>query len=148
MTKIWGPVIWDLIHGLTIKIDESFFLKNIHNVLNLFNNILTTLPCPECSSHSLSVYKSNVSKINNKKKLVSFFHYLHNEVNKKLKKKIMDTSVLERYKKLDMKTVVIKWINVENDIKNVPKLMAVSMNNKFIKKKIILYIKNNINNFF
>ena len=136
MTKIWGPITWELLHCLTLKINDSFFISNKQDILLLLNNILSCIPCPECSTHALLIYNNNKKKIINKTKLINFFHYLHNEVNKKLKKTIYDITILDRYKSLNIRYLLVNWINATNNLKSIPKLMANSMNNTFIKKKL------------
>ena len=52
MTKVWGPITWELLHTFTYKINENYFINNRKTVLMIIYNILASLPCPECSEHS------------------------------------------------------------------------------------------------
>ena len=144
MTKEWGPLTWRLLHCISLKVDETYFDKNIETVLQVIVLILTGLPCPDCSKHSSTIFANNRKKIKTKKDLQNFLHYLNNKVNKKLKKKEEDISILEKYKEYDIKRTIEKWSLVYGPPKNIPKLMANNMHITIIRNKLIIYFINNI----
>lgn len=147
MTKVWGPITWELLHTISYKINESYFLDNKKAVLMIILNILISLPCPECSDHSIQIYKLNVKKIVNKKTFIEFIFLLHNAVNTKLKKRVESFEILKKYENIDIKNTIIKWYNTINALKGIPKLMAINMNNKIIRNNIMKFFKENINHF-
>tara|TARA_Y100000816_G_scaffold292505_1_gene288159 strand:+ start:4507 stop:4953 length:447 start_codon:yes stop_codon:yes gene_type:complete len=147
MTKVWGPITWELLHAISYKINESYFLDNKKAVLMIILNILISLPCPECSDHSIQIYKLNFKKIVNKKTFIEFIFLLHNAVNTKLKKRVESFEILKKYENIDIKNTIIKWYNTINALKGIPKLMAINMNNKIIRNNIMKFFKENINHF-
>jgi len=144
MSKVWGPPTWNLLHCISEKIDESYFNNNKNTVLTIINSILIGLPCPECSSHSLKLFNRYIRHITSKITLKKAIFLMHNEVNKKLKKKIQDLSILESYATYNMKTVLEKWVDVYKPVKNIPKLMYNNMQINIVKKNIIKYFQLNL----
>ena len=147
MTKVWGPITWELLHVISYKINEQYFIDNRKKVLMIINSILSCLPCPECSSHAEYLYRSNIKKIVSKKTLIEFVFLLHNSVNVKIKKPQESFAILKKYENIDLKNTIIKWYNTMTTLKGVPKLMAINMNNKILRKKILIFIKENIKHF-
>ena len=147
MTKVWGPITWELLHTFTYKINENYFINNRKTVLMIIYNILASLPCPECSEHSINIYRLNVKKIVNKKTFIEFIFLLHNSVNTKLKKHSESVDILKKYENINMKDTIIKWYNTMNTLKGAPKLMAINMNNKIIRNNIMIFFKKNITYF-
>lgn len=147
MTKVWGSITWELLHVISYKINEQYFIDNRKKVLMIINSILSSLPCPECSSHAEYLYRSNIKKIISKKTLIEFVFLLHNSVNVKIKKPEESFAILKKYENIDLKNTIIKWYNTMTTLKGVPKLMAINMNNKILRKKILIFIKENIKHF-
>ena len=119
----------------------------MNQLLNILALIFQGLPCPDCSYHSYKIFKENKNKIKKKDDLKSFLHYLHNEVNKKTKSQVEDISILEKYKECDMKNVIIKWASVFNPPKHIPKLMANNMHITIIKKRVLIYLRENLKHY-
>lgn len=144
MSKLWGEPTWDLLHCIPEKIDESYFNNNKNTVITIIISILTGLPCPDCSSHSLKLFNKYIKNIVSKITLRKVIFLLHNEVNKKTKKSIQDISILEKYSNYKMKTILEKWVDVYKPVKNIPKLMYNNMQINIVKKNIIKYFQINL----
>lgn len=144
MSKLWGEPTWDLLHCIPEKIDESYFNNNKNTVITIIISILTGLPCPDCSSHSLKLFNKYIKNIVSKITLRKAIFLLHNEVNKKTKKSIQDISILEKYSNYKMKTILEKWVDVYKPVKNIPKLMYNNMQINIVKKNIIRYFQVNL----
>lgn len=147
MTKVWGPITWELLHIFTYKINEEYFISNRKTVLMIIYNILASLPCSECSEHAVNIYKLNVKKIVNKKTFIEFIFLLHNSVNTKLKKRSESVDILKKYENINIKDTIIKWYTIMNSVKGIPKLMGINMNNKIIRNNIMAFFKKNITYF-
>ena len=105
----WGPIVWNMIHCLTLKIKPNFFEQEKGNILMMLNNICTNLPCPICSVHaSQYIRKNKMHLVKTKQELVAFIFNMHNDVNKRLKRKLASKDVLKTYEQ-------IKFADVCND---------------------------------
>jgi hypothetical protein len=144
MSKLWGEPTWNLLHCIPEKIDESYFNNNKNTVITIIISILTGLPCPDCSSHSLKLFNKYIKNIVSKITLRKAIFLLHNEVNKKTKKSIQDISILEKYSNYNMKAILEKWVDVYKPVKNIPKLMYNNMQINIVKKNIIRYFQVNL----
>lgn len=144
MSKTWGTPTWNLLHCISLKANDDYFSKNKDIILEVINLIFKGLPCPDCSEHAVKTFSLNKNKLKTKDNLQKFLHYMHNDVNKRLKQKMHDISILEQYEKYDMKEVLEKWVVVYKPSKNIPKLMGNNMHINFIRKKLIIYFKKNL----
>ena len=144
MSKVWGTPTWILLHCIPEKIDETYFNNNKDTIISIIHSILIGLPCPDCSSHSLKIFNKYRKHIVNKIIFKKAIFLMHNEVNKKLKKKTQDISILESYAKYNMKNVLENWVDVYKPAKNIPKLMYNNMQINIVKKKIIKYFQLNL----
>lgn len=98
MTKIWGPHIWKFLHCFCEKINNIFFINNKTSVFVFLRNILFNLPCPICSNDTRIQFKKvNIDIIKNKEDLKNLLFYYHNNVNKKLKKRVKKRIYLKTY---------------------------------------------------
>ena len=147
MSKEWGIPTWMLLHTMSCKINNSYFINNKKKVLNIILLIFQGLPCPDCSEHAVSVFKKHVKEINTKEDLIHYLFLFHNSVNTKLKKKLYDKKSLEIFKEKKFKDILINWYDNYNPSKNIPKLMANNMHIKMIKQYIANYFKNNLKNY-
>ena len=108
--KRWSVPTWMLFHGMAEKIDERFFKNNKEEVLNIIKMICDNLPCPYCRVNASKYIKKTMINVNTKEDLKIFLYTFHNHVNKKLKKKHFEKSILNKYKNINMLTAY-KWFN-------------------------------------
>tara|TARA_Y100000992_G_scaffold219594_1_gene152035 strand:- start:3701 stop:4153 length:453 start_codon:yes stop_codon:yes gene_type:complete len=90
-TTSWGPQTWNMIHTLSVSINENHihFNTKIKELISHIYNICVNLPCPACTTHATNYMKKhNPKNITDKVSLVEFFFNFHNDVNKNLKKPI------------------------------------------------------------
>lgn len=86
-TKIWGTPMWIFIHTFTVKVNEVFFIRNIHNIINIMDIVIDCIPCDHCKNHALKyIKKNNMKQIKNKQQFIDYFVTFHNNVNKQLGK--------------------------------------------------------------
>tara|TARA_B100000945_G_C20232620_1_gene526034 strand:+ start:234 stop:668 length:435 start_codon:yes stop_codon:yes gene_type:complete len=90
----WGPSGWTYLHTTTFAYPESptnTEKKNMYNFLFYFARVI---PCQTCRIDFTNYIdktlteRENSDNLNNKKKLIHFMIDAHNEVNKKLNKRI------------------------------------------------------------
>ena len=67
----WGTPTWYLFHGLAANINEEFYNKNTHILLDFVKRVCANLPCPYCRKHAVNyISKVRLDEINTKKKLI------------------------------------------------------------------------------
>lgn len=144
----WGPIIWKVLHCLTIKIKDDCFHNIKSNLIDTIQSIFSNLPCPYCSSHALLLFrKYNVKKINEKNILIKALFVIHNEVNKKLKKKELSYDIIDTYNNYDTKVVCVEYINAMNKSNYSERMMLYNFKKKQFINNFIKFIKSNINKF-
>tara|TARA_Y100000768_G_scaffold374349_1_gene343969 strand:+ start:6427 stop:6879 length:453 start_codon:yes stop_codon:yes gene_type:complete len=145
---VWGPIIWDLLHCLTIKIKDDKFVYCKDELIKNIMSILSNLPCPECSKHASSLFKKyNIKNINDKKILIKALFVIHEDVNKRLRKPLNEYTILDKYNNYNLKEVVTKYVNALNVSNYSEKMLLYSFGKKKFLISFIKYIKNNINNY-
>ena len=101
--KRWAIPTWFFLHGIAEKINEQYYHKNYKEVFNLIRLICNNLPCPYCREHASAYCNLLIdNKINTKDKLKNELFIFHNNVNKKINKKIFDKTILDKYKNIDI----------------------------------------------
>ena len=82
--KIWGPMCWNLLHGISI----NYTVKHKKKYYYLIKKLEYILPCPKCILHyKMFIEKNPIDmKKMSKKYLIDWFINFHNSVNKLLKK--------------------------------------------------------------
>lgn len=99
----WSIPTWMLFHGLAEKIDEDYYKQNNKEVFGIINTICQNLPCPFCRVNATKYLKKiNVNNLKTKEDFKMFLFTFHNNVNKKLGKKIFEQSILNKYKHINM----------------------------------------------
>ena len=105
----WGPPIWNLLHTISHKIQESYFSEHRKELLDIITAIVTNLPCHLCSTHAkqyITMY--NFSKIQTKQELILFMYHFHNAVNQKKNNPFFHTDQLIIYQN----TVTFKIVHI------------------------------------
>lgn len=123
----WGPILWKLLQGMADKygklITPLFSKEEETSWPNLINLTLKILPCKECREH----YKEFLSKHNpsiiktlptDQQSLwvQNFFWNLHNQVNIRNNKDIIDFSQLHN---------IYKNVNFRYELKHYEKLLTI-----------------------
>lgn len=105
----WANPLWYFLHGFAEKIDEDYYNKNYLKFFNFFKELASNIPCPYCRNEAVNrLNKVNPHIIcNTKQKLILFWFNFHNDVNKKLGKKIYNKNYLELYKRINMRKCII-----------------------------------------
>ena len=94
--KRWSIPTWMFFHGIAEKVDETYYKNNYKDVFDIIRTICQNLPCPYCREHATNYCKTLTdNKINSKEKLKNELFIFHNNVNKKLDKKIFNKSILK-----------------------------------------------------
>ena len=94
----WGPIIWKVLHCITIKIKDEEFPKEREQIIWMITNICSNLPCPQCASHASGIIKKHRLKdVKTKAELIKFVYSMHNVVNKRLKKQTYPFNDIQHY---------------------------------------------------
>ena len=141
----WGKYTWYLFHALAEKMNDKYFDKAYVKIIDWVKLICFNLPCPYCSEHAtrlLNNYKL-YNKIKNKENLKQFFFEFHNIVNKKTKKTLEETEILNKYKDINFNKLLILWN--EHFILNIHDLHYFKKKNDILlfKKKLLYDINKN-----
>ncbi len=95
-----GHITWLYMHGtlqnLTCSQTDILSKKQVLAIEKLFESIEELLSCPDCRAHFKELRKENpIPKSLSKKTMCRYGCFLHNAVNKRLKKPIFDERDLE-----------------------------------------------------
>lgn len=144
----WGPIIWKLLHCITIKIKEEMFPSEKEKIINIITGICANLPCPQCSSHATGIIKKyKLKEVKTKNDIVKFVYFMHNSVNKRLKKKIYLFENIKEYDNYNTKSVINDYYNFSINARYSEKLMLHSYHRKIFLKTFSEYFKKNISKF-
>jgi hypothetical protein len=109
----WGPPIWKLFHTLSQKIKEEKYTEIGGQLFFYIKRICRYLPCPDCSDHaSTFLNKVDAPKLKTKEDLINTMFILHNIVNIRKKKQMHKTSILEKYKTVNIIQAYNEFANV------------------------------------
>ena len=147
--EVWGPYIWTVLHCLTLRIKDEQFEKERKTIMEFISEICDNLPCPNCAGHAtFTLRKLNFMKIRTKEELINVIFKLHNEVNRRLKKKIFERSSLEEtYKKYNLQSLLIGYFKINQEIRYAEKMMLYSSRRTIFFKRFLNYCKNNMDKF-
>ena len=141
--SLWGPPCWSIMHILATRIKEEDFENKKESLWFIINQICNNLPCPECRQHAVSLMrqtkKENILK--SKDNLEIFLFDFHNLVNKKKGLTLFTKEEYNlKYKKANVREVVINFINIFNASSRNNNLMMESFNRQnFIQKFMLIY---------
>ena len=137
--KIWGPSVWYFIHKISFDLPQNTFelTMNKRKQLSSFYRVLQfLLPCTTCRHHygnMLTKYEL-MKNTETGKKMAKWSVMVHNKVNRRLKKPIVDyPTAIKLYKNIINHNKLhkfIKFILVESDDSSI-------LNRKAIAKHII-----------
>ena len=105
----WANPLWFFFHGFSEKINENYYNNNYMTCFKFFSLLCKNIPCPLCKAEAMQkINKTNPHiELNNKKKLKLYWFNFHNEVNRRLRKKIYNIEYLELYKKINMRKCIV-----------------------------------------
>jgi len=99
----WGPPIWTLFHTLSQRLKDEKYNEIGPQLFFYIKRICRYLPCPDCSNHaSIFLNKVDASKLKTKQDLINTMFILHNIVNIRKRKKLQETSILDKYKSINV----------------------------------------------
>ena len=104
--ELWGPLFWNLLHGISIKFNTKYKIKYYY----LIHILEYIIPCPKCKLHYISYLGNNPVELKDLSKefYKKWFFNLHNDINKRLNKKRMT------YKKFNKLSKEKNYINNNN----------------------------------
>ena len=107
MSEVWGPIYWTYLHMVTKKYPDKPTPKEKEYYFNTIKSFIDTIPCSTCNEHTHKIVKDAELKtaLDNKVDFEKYIWGIHNQVNKKLKKKIVEFDVFDKmYNKILDKT--------------------------------------------
>ena len=109
----WGNITWKFLHTLIEKIKDDEYNNEKEKLLYFIKKICDNLPCPDCRSHA-NAYMKSIKKtdINTKEEFKYLLFNLHNEVNRRLKKDVMEHNILDEYKKDKFVPIISTFIQI------------------------------------
>ena len=100
---VWGPLFWHTIHIVAIGYPQSPSYAQKRAAKEFFESLSFLIPCPVCREHyQTHLQKSPISPhLDSRDDLFKWTVYLHNEVNKVLKKPVLlESEVIYFYKRV------------------------------------------------
>lgn len=146
---VWGPLYWNFLHNLVIRIKNEDYIKEKIKIWEIINGICNHLPCPLCSSHAKAyIRKFRIQHSVNKDDLIKFIHKMHNDVNKRTRKKEFDYDEhLKKYNQMNFVNVLNEFFNMNLNQQPSPAMIM----QKFARKRFIMtlvdYFKKNLNKY-
>ena len=148
--SLWGPPCWSIMHILATRIKEEDFENKKESLWLVINEICNNLPCPECRQHAVSLMRQTkkASILKSKDNLEIFLFDFHNLVNKKKGLRLFTKEEYNlKYKKSNIKEVVINFINIFNASSRNNNLMMESFHRQNFIQKFIVWINGNKESF-
>jgi hypothetical protein len=88
--NVWGPPTWKLLHCMTFKAKNTMTQPQIQELKKIIERIVSNLPCPICSTHAKSYFKTNkFNTLNTLDQIRYFMFVFHNNVNARIKKDLI-----------------------------------------------------------
>ena len=144
----WGPIVWKALHCITLKIKDEVFEKEKNNIIKIISNICSNLPCPQCASHASGfINKYKIKNVKNKDELIKYVFLMHNNVNKRLKKKIYNFDEIEIYNNYDIKTVLGDYYRMNVNLRTTERMMLHNYHRRAFISEFYNYFNRNITNF-
>jgi len=117
----WGPLLWSLLHGVSVKRSNPDPLKLRTLKVKwkvLFDTLSHIVPCTECKEHIVQYIASNpYASINSEEEFSTWFYLMHEDVNKRLGKPSFDKALLlETYNQENLRTVYYKYDKLMEEV--------------------------------
>lgn len=85
----WGPAGWHFMHAITLTYPEVPSDQDKERYRIFYESVGTVLPCPACRRHYQENLKKLPIRLETRGDLFKWLVDVHNEVNKKNKKKVL-----------------------------------------------------------
>ena len=134
---LWGKSTWSLLHTIAARINETSYKKLKHELHQLFIQICSNLPCPECARHAREFIKIvRLETIPTKQLFRSMLYQFHNNVNKRIGKPIHNMKTIVVYEKYNLSVTLQNFITFYAKRYNSSSLIVGSSSNEIARKKI------------
>lgn len=145
--KPWEHATWNFLHCFVQKIKDSEFPNVCDDMVEHLISILSNLPCPDCSYHSIEfMSKVNFKNIKCKNDIITIIYELHNAVNKRLYKPNYPKTSLVKYNNMDFRIVCREFVFHFNTRGNM-KLLSYNLQRETFLNKFKIWLNNNFNKF-
>ena len=96
-TSIWGPPLWKVLH---IAAHATITKGRQSQWKLILNTLLTDLPCPDCTAHYISWYRTHPIGISlfpnrNNRQIVIWLLNLHNDINTRTGRPVWNAAQLD-----------------------------------------------------
>jgi hypothetical protein len=100
---------WIFLHCFAEKINENIYVENKEECFNFLLKIYGNMNCDMCSTHSIIYLNNNKQNIETKDKLINYLFEFHNIVNLKLRKKVFEKEILQKYKCANIENIFMNY---------------------------------------
>ena len=122
--------------------------KKKKNIIKIISDICTNLPCPQCAYHASSFMRRHkMNNLKSKDDLIKYVFLMHNNVNKRLKKKIYNFNEIEIYNDYDIKTVLGDYYKINLKLRTGERMMLHNYHRRMFISEFYNYFNKNITNF-
>lgn len=130
---IVGPLMWLMLHTMSIKIKPEVYTKNREEILEIIRELYNIYPCKYCRADAINYLDNYQNRIETQIELKEYLYNFHHYVNVKLYKKFYDKTILDKYVNVDLKTifnVFIRNCEINPNIELTDKLLTFFNNNQ------------------
>ena len=105
-----GGLMWIMLHSFAEKIKPEAFTDNKTEIIDFLRDFYNNeLPCDKCRIDCIN-YLNNYDTINTQLNLKKYLFDFHQSVNRKLRKKFQDETILLQYKTVNITDVFSLYI--------------------------------------
>jgi len=111
MSSHWGSYVWVFLHTLFERIDDSFYIQEKENLIQIVVSLCYSLPCNDCKSHAIKYIQKHLNKNNllHKHQMQNFLFTFHDSVNKRINKPTF--TQFQVYKTLSFSVVFQEFVD-------------------------------------
>ena len=115
---IWGSGLWTTLHSITLNYPELPTHKNIQEHRNFLHSLGKILPCPGCVQEYNKYISKNPPALHDKELFVEWMIDLHNDINRRLNKKIRSKEYVLNLYKNKYSTNILSLFSFNNNFYN------------------------------
>jgi hypothetical protein len=82
--KVWGPVMWRILHNMAIQYPDSPTYANACNMYQRIWDFVDKIPCSDCRKNATKYIVDNPPNLYDSEKLQRWVWQFHNDVNKRV----------------------------------------------------------------